>query len=86
MHYTSHERDYFSLSIHVLYFENKCENRKWYLETLFFYFYFSNVHISSSYALDGLRFYMHVGNIRVEGTVSQIFVLGLSFDFMSKNG
>ena len=86
MHYASNERDYCSVSIYVFFFENKYENRKWYLETFFFYFYFSNVHISTNYALDGLRLYMHVGNIHVERTVSQIFVLGLSFDFMSKNG
>ena len=86
MHYTSNERDYFDLSIYVFYFENKCENRKWYLETIFFYFYFSNVHISTNHAPDGLKFDMHVCYIHVEGTVSQIFVLGLSFDFMSKNG
>ena len=85
MHYTSNERYYFSISIHVFYFENKCENRKQYLKTLFFHFYFSIVHISTNYAFDGLRF-MHVTNIHVEGTVSQIFVLGLSFDLMSKNG
>ena len=29
---------------------------------------------------------MHVPNIHVEGIVSQIFVLGLTFYFMSKNG
>ena len=86
MLYTSIERDSSSLSIHVFFFENKCENSKWYMRTIFFYFYFSNVHISTNYALDGLRFCMHVGNIHVEGTVSQIFVFGLSFDFMSKNG
>ena len=86
MHYTSNERYYFSFSIHVFYFENKCENRKRYLKTLFFHFYFSIVHISTNYAFDGLRFHMHVTNIHVEGTVSQIFVLVLSLDFMSKNG
>ena len=42
--------------------------------------------ISINFALDGLRFWMHVANIHVEGTVSQIFDLGLSFCFMSKNG
>ena len=82
MYYTSNERDYFSLSTHVFHFENECENGKWYLKNLFFYFYFSIVHISTNYALDSLRFWMHVSNIAVEGTVSQIFVLGLSFYFI----
>ena len=44
------------------------------------------VNISTNLALDGLIFYMHVPNIDVGGTVSQIFVLGLRFHFMSKNG
>ena len=43
------------------------------------------VHILN-FVLDGLKLWMHVPNIHVEGTVSQIFVLGLSFCFMSKNG
>ena len=58
MQYTSIERDYFSLSFYVFFFENNCENRKWYMETLFFYFYFSNVHISTNLVLDGLRLCM----------------------------
>ena len=33
-----------------------------------------------------LKFYKHVHNIHLEGTVSQIFYLGLSFDFMKKTG
>ena len=33
-----------------------------------------------------LRLYKHVHNIHLEGTVSQIFYLWLSFDFMLKNG
>ena len=53
---------------------------------LFFLLLFLIVHISADLALDGLKFCMHVPNIYVEGTVSQIFVLGLSFHFMSKNG
>ena len=55
---------------------------KKYLFTLLFLI----VHISTNYALGGLKFSMHVTNIHVEGTVSQIFYLGLSFCFMSKNG
>ena len=86
MHYTSNERYYFYFSIHVFYFENKCENRKRYLKTLFFHFYFSIVHISTNYAFDGLRIFMHVTNIHVEGTVSQIFVLGLVLILCQKTG
>ena len=33
-----------------------------------------------------LNFYADVKNIRMEGTVSQIFYLGLSFYFIRKNG
>ena len=33
-----------------------------------------------------LEFYKHVENIHMEGTVSQICYLALSFNFMQKNG
>ena len=33
-----------------------------------------------------LKFYKHADNIHMEGTVSQIFDLGLSFNFMQKKG
>ena len=55
---------------------------KRYLFTLLFFI----VHISTNFALGGLKFSMHVTNIHGEGTVSQIFYLGLSICFMSKNG
>ena len=55
-------------------------------EKVFFYFYFLVVHISTNNALGGLFFSMLVNNIHVEGTVSQIFVLGITFYFMPKNG
>ena len=55
-----------------------CKNR-------FLCLLFLIVHISVNFALDGFRFWMHVANIHVEGTVSQIYDLGLSFCFMSKN-
>ena len=53
---------------------------------VFFCVLFSNVHISTNFILGGLKFGVHVTNIRVEGIVSQIVVLCLSFHFMSKNG
>ena len=45
------------------------------------------VHISANFALDGPKFRSYsnlsdVSNIHVEGTVSQIFYVGLSFYFM----
>ena len=52
----------------------------------FFYFYFWVVHISTDDILYGLKLFTHVSNIRVEGTVSQISILGLSFYFMPKKG
>ena len=44
------------------------------------------IHISTNLALGDLKLSMQVSNIHVEGTVSQIFYLGLSFCLMSKNG
>ena len=55
-------------------------------EKYFFYLYFLIVHISTINALGGLIFLMLVSNIHVERTVSEIFVLDITFYFMLKNG
>ena len=55
-------------------------------EKVIFLLLFLIVHISTNFVLDGLKLWVRVSNIHVEGTVSQIFVLCLSFYFMSKNG
>ena len=47
-----------------------------------FHFYFFNMDISLNICFSGLKFVMVVHNIPLEGTVSQISDLGLSFDFM----
>ena len=86
MHYTSNERDMFSLSIDIYENENKTKFLKWCTKKYFFNLYFSIVHISTNNMPDNLRFCIHVDNIPPEGTVSQISDLGLSFHFMSKNG
>ena len=57
--------------------EKCCERRKWYLKKFFFYFYYFIVHISTNNGRGGLIFAMLVSNI--EGTVSQIFVLDITF-------
>ena len=60
--------------------------KKEYKEMIFFYLNLSIVHISTNNVIAGLKFCIHVGNIHVEGTVSKIFSLYLSYYFMSKNG
>ena len=55
-------------------------------EKVLFYFYFLIVHISTNNGLGGLILSMLVNNIHVEGTVSQTFVLGITFYFMQTNG
>ena len=82
MYYASNERGYFSLSIDVSNFEKKYGGRKWYLKRSFLLLLFLIVYISTNIVLDGLKFWLHVPNMHVEGTVSQIFYLGLSFHFM----
>ena len=52
---------------------------------VFFLLLFLLVHISTNFVLDGLKFWTDIPNIYVEGTMSQIFVTGLSFHFTSKN-
>ena len=86
MHHTSNEREYFSLSIDVFNFENKYGSTKLYLKRWVFLLLFLIVHISTNVVLDGPICCMHVPYLYVEGTVSQNFVLGFSFHFMSKNG
>ena len=53
---------------------------------LFFHFYFLDMDISLNIYTLVMKFYTGVLNILLEGTVSQIFNLGLGFYFMTKNG
>ena len=53
---------------------------------LFFYFYFLIQDFVLDKPLVTLKLCKLVDNIQFEGTVSQIFYLGLTFDFMTKNG
>ena len=55
-------------------------------KNLFSHFYFLNKEISLNIKARLMQFYTHVKNIHIEGTVSQICDIGLSFNFMSKNG
>ena len=52
---------------------------------LFFHFYFFNIDISLNIYTLVIKFYTGALNIPPEGTVSQIFYLGPSFYFMTKN-
>ena len=61
-----------------------CQNNK--SKNLIFDKIFLNVHFSETIAYIDFRFCLLSPHIRSEGTVSQIFNLGLSFYFMSKNG
>ena len=58
----------------------KCE--KIYTKKVFFDKYFSIVHSSLNVVLTDLKFLLAVHDINTEGTVSQNFVLSLSFYFM----
>ena len=51
-----------------------------------FHFYFFNKDFSLNIEVNVLKSFTDVKNILIEGSVSQIFYLGLSFCFMSKNG
>ena len=86
MYYTSNYKDCSLLSNDIFLFGKKCLGRKWCVQISFFCVSFLIVHISINFALDGLKFWVHVANIHVEGTVSEIFDLCLSFCFMSNNG
>ena len=51
-----------------------------------FHFYFLNKDFSLNIEINVLKSLTDVKNILLEGSMSQIFCLGLSFCFMSKNG
>ena len=86
MYYTPNERGYFYLSSDIFHFEKKCGIQKLVSKNVFFCLLFLIVHISASFVIGGLKFGKLVTHIGVEGIVSQIFVLCLSFHFMPKNG
>ena len=52
---------------------------------VFFHFYFLIKDFSFTVAYISLKFSKHVHNIHLEGILSQISYLGLSYDFMLKN-
>ena len=60
--------------------------QKYKSKNLFFDKIFLNFHFSVTIAYKDLKFCLLSLHIHLEGTVSQIFYLGLSFYFMSKNG
>ena len=56
------------------------------IKTDFLHFYFFNMDISFDIQVTEMKSLKGVKNIQIEGTVSQIFELGLGFDIMKKNG
>ena len=52
----------------------------------YFYFYFLNKDFWLNIGVNVLEFSTDVKNIRMEGSVSQILYLGLSFYFIAKKG
>ena len=64
----------------------KINLKKIYIQNLFVHFYFLNSDISLNNKLPVIKVYTGIKNIHIEGTVSQIFYLGLTFDLILKNG
>ena len=52
------------------------------IKDLFFHFYFLNMDILLNNELPVMKFCTDVKNIHMKGTLSQIFYLGLSFNFI----
>ena len=57
----------------------KFDLKKQQIKYQFFHFYFLNCDISLILEITVITFYTDVKNIHMEGTVSQMFYLGLSF-------
>ena len=53
---------------------------------LIFNFYFLNMNISLNIVLIFTKLSTSIGNILIQGTMSQNFDLGISSNFMTKNG
>ena len=85
-YYTSNERESFSLFNVINNFVIINVQKKTQIKKLFFHFYFLNKDISFVIQNKQMRFSTDVKHFHVEGTVPQIFDLGLSFYFISKNG
>ena len=56
------------------------------MKNIFFHFYFLNNDISGNIKVINMEFSVRFLKVGPEGSMSQIFYLGLSFNFMSKNG
>ena len=61
-------------------------SKKRQIKCLFFHFYFLNMDILLNNKPPVIKLYTGVINTHVEGTLSQISYLGLSFSFIWKNG
>ena len=77
---------YFCLSNHVSNIMINLIFRKLLILNQFFDFYFFNMDISLGICFPKMKFCIVSHTILFEGSVSQIFDLGFSFYFMSKNG
>ena len=60
----------------------KFDLKKKLIKNQFFHFYFLNSDILLTIEITIIKFYTDVKNIHIEGTVSQILYLGLSFYFI----
>ena len=77
---------YWEVSVIYYYIQEWMKYQKYKSKNLFFYKIFLNFHFSVTIAYEDLKCCLHSLHTHSEGTVSQIFYLGLSFYFMSKNG
>ena len=76
------KREYFSLSFDSSFIVIKFDLIFFKFKTDFFHFYFLNIDISFNIQVTEMKFCTGVNNIHIEGTVSQIFDIGLSFYFI----
>ena len=80
------KREYFSLSFDSSVIVIKFELIILKFKTDFFHFYFLNMNISFDIQVTEMNFLTEVNSIHMEGTMSHIFDIGLSFVFIVKNG
>ena len=86
VYYTYLDRLDFSLSNDICLILMNWKIKNLLIKNRFFHFYFLNSDISGNIKVINMKFSVRFLKVRPEGSVSQIFDLGLGFNFMSKNG
>ena len=77
---------YFFISFDINNIHIILDSRKVWILNLFYHFYFLNMDISLNIEVSIIKFATGIDKNHMQGTLSQIYYLGLGFYFMANNG